>query len=151
MRGHNMKIKNMFVVLLLLMVSRVAVATKFSIVNEVGIQGRLLDVKPYWTGSTEPFWGINPFQNKYYDSGSHHLKYIQWRDPITKECWSANVEDVLGGLFDRIRQNVIIRIYGAGKYTIDLKGTSTLKNKTGEGMPRQAQRGNCEMSNIPNR
>jgi len=138
-----MKIKNILVSLVLLAVSQSILATKFSIVNEVGVMGRFLDVSPRWTGSSLDFETIKPFADEGWDSGYHHLKYILWRDPYTKACWSANVEDVLGGIFNRARQNVIIRIYDNGKYTIDLKGTSNFKDKTGEGMVRQANQGNC--------
>ena len=67
-------------------------------------------------------------------SGLHHLQLIRWKLP-NGLCWRANVEDVFGGMWGRVRTNVVITIYDNGQYTIDLG--------QGEGMRRQAEKGNC--------
>jgi len=132
-----MKIKNVLAFLLLAGISQFVIATRFSVINESS--GKIM-VRPYWTGSQEEFSPLTPRSlsaNKYWDSGSHHLKYILWNDVKTGICWYANVEDLLGGLFGRFLQDVKIKIKDSGIYTIDLKGNGV------DSKPRQANQRQC--------
>jgi len=147
-----MKMKSIFVMLAMLIVSPSLMATKFAIQNLTGGQekrgGKVIQVRATFTGSANDYVTLDLGEYSQYDSGTHHVRYITWREvqgPVFGgsqrfyACYVANLEKILG-FADRFRSAMVIRIYPEGQYTIDFG--------KGEQMPRQADPGNCEGNGV---
>ncbi len=118
-----------------MVVSQSVVATKFKIVNLVT---GYIETDPVWTGNSRGWVGVlyGEANGKEYDSVHHHLKSIYLKI-AGRGCLVADFEKdgVLGGVLDRARRSVIIRLY-ENEYSIDL-GSGELMVKYGY------QPGNC--------
>ncbi len=142
------KINRALAALLLFSVSQQAMATKFTVVSGLTNPDISIMVSPRWTGSKLEFVPVTLRVPVEQDSGNHHLKYILWRYGANRQCWSANLEKELGGLLGRFRQNVTIKIYEDGWYTINLN-KKVVKDENGgtviegEGMKQKADPSNC--------